>query len=221
LIQTIWMNSEHYNQRPPTIDSNNMHPHHQAHNWSKGNHAPNLIKKSRFNLTHFMIHKPKKWQSKWGGSYSSDGHVGRGAGWVWVAMSTEHGEAASSGGDWGVGRGWGHRVRWSVQPADDDGRAHLQPAAVACRRAACGRWVGTWWLLQAVVVLQVTAVARAGGSDGGGADEQWQRQRGRAGAVVCVVWACEVWLNYWAPGQAQLLDRIHIIYDGRNWAVID
>jgi hypothetical protein len=81
--------------------------------------------------------------------------------------------------------------------------------------------VGTWWLLQAVVVLQVTAVARAGGSDGSGADEQWQRRRRRARAAVCVVQACEVWLNYWAPGRAQLLDRIHIIYDGRNWAVID
>jgi hypothetical protein len=47
---------------------------------------------------------------------------------------------------------------------------------------------------------------------------QWRRSTSSGGVFVAGVrW----WLKCWAPGRARLLDRIHLIYNGRYWAVVD
>jgi hypothetical protein len=70
-----------------------------------------------------------------------------------------------------------------------------------------------------------------GGRSGGGAGERRHEQAGSMAAVARAggqrggsdsVWCRRVGSVESAGAQARsLLDRIHLIYDGRNWAVID
>jgi hypothetical protein len=66
------------------------------------------------------------------------------------------------------------------------------------------------------------AVARVSG--GMSRRAAWQQWRGRAGSVAAAaVSGAGVWglLKVLGAQARSLLDRIHLIYDGRNWAVID